>query len=98
MAWLRWLGELVLILPVRAYQICLRPVLPAVCRFTPSCSEYFILSVRKHGPLRGLWSGIRLRRRWRGFSDNRRLGRGLGCRDLLRGFTGLRLRDRLRLP
>jgi putative membrane protein insertion efficiency factor len=32
-------------------------VLPSVCRFTPSCSEYFILAVRKYGPLRGAWKG-----------------------------------------
>jgi putative membrane protein insertion efficiency factor len=42
---------------VRFYQACLRPVLPSVCRFTPSCSEYFIGAVRKYGPLRGAWKG-----------------------------------------
>jgi putative membrane protein insertion efficiency factor len=43
---------------VRGYQFVLRPILPKVCRFTPSCSEYFILSVRKYGPVRGAWRGI----------------------------------------
>lgn len=43
---------------VRGYQFLLRPILPAVCRFTPSCSEYFILAVRKYGPFRGAWRGI----------------------------------------
>jgi putative membrane protein insertion efficiency factor len=42
---------------VRFYQICLRPIFPAVCRFHPSCSEYFILAVRKYGPLRGACMG-----------------------------------------
>jgi putative membrane protein insertion efficiency factor len=42
---------------VRFYQICLRPIFPAVCRFHPSCSEYFILAVRKYGPLRGACKG-----------------------------------------
>ncbi len=46
-----------LICGVRFYQICIRPVLPSVCRFTPSCSEYFILAVQKYGPLRGAWKG-----------------------------------------
>jgi putative membrane protein insertion efficiency factor len=46
-----------LIAGVRFYQACLRPVLPSVCRFTPSCSEYFIEAVRKYGPLRGAWRG-----------------------------------------
>ena len=43
---------------VRFYQVCLRPVLPSVCRFTPSCSEYFILAVRKYGPVRGVCKGV----------------------------------------
>jgi putative membrane protein insertion efficiency factor len=46
-----------LIAGVRFYQVCLRPILPSVCRFQPSCSEYFILAVRKYGPLRGAWKG-----------------------------------------
>jgi putative membrane protein insertion efficiency factor len=49
---------LVLILFVRFYQICLRPLLPTVCRFHPSCSQYFILAVRKYGPLRGAYKGV----------------------------------------
>jgi putative membrane protein insertion efficiency factor len=47
----------VLIGLVRGYQMLLRPILPAVCRFEPSCSEYFILAVRKYGPLRGACKG-----------------------------------------
>lgn len=48
----------VLILCVRGYQLVLRPILPPACRFMPSCSEYFILAVRKYGPLRGAWKGV----------------------------------------
>jgi putative membrane protein insertion efficiency factor len=55
---LRALGQLLLILPVRVYQVCISPLLPAVCRFQPSCSEYFILAVQKHGPLRGACKGV----------------------------------------
>jgi putative membrane protein insertion efficiency factor len=58
MARLRALGELLLILPVRLYQVCISPLLPDVCRFHPSCSEYFILAVQKHGPLRGACKGV----------------------------------------
>jgi uncharacterized protein len=42
---------------VRLYQVGLRPILPAMCRFQPSCSEYFIEAVRKYGPLRGACKG-----------------------------------------
>ncbi len=50
--------SLMLILLVRFYQICIGPLLPAVCRFHPSCSQYFILAVRTHGPIRGAWKGV----------------------------------------
>lgn len=55
---LRWLLSVFLIGGVRFYQFVLRPVLPAVCRFEPSCSEYFILAVRKYGPVRGACKGV----------------------------------------
>ena len=49
----------VLIGAVRCYQLVLSPLLGRRCRFTPSCSNYFIGAVRKYGPftgtLRGLW-------------------------------------------
>jgi putative membrane protein insertion efficiency factor len=54
----RWIGEC-LVLAVRMYQIVLSPLLGGSCRYTPSCSEYFILAVRKYGPLRGSWRGCR---------------------------------------
>ena len=50
--------SILLIAPVRVYQWCIRPVLPPACRFQPSCSEYFILAVRKHGPLKGAAKGV----------------------------------------
>ncbi len=57
-AWLTTLLTTFLIAGARFYQVCIRPVLPAVCRFYPSCSEYFILSVRKYGPINGTWRGV----------------------------------------
>ncbi len=56
---LGWLLSAGLIGGVLAYRGLLRPLLPAVCRFEPSCSEYFIQAVRKYGPLRGAWKGVR---------------------------------------
>jgi putative membrane protein insertion efficiency factor len=44
---------------VRCYQRCLRPILPAACRFQPGCSEYMIQAVTKYGPFSGAWRGIR---------------------------------------
>lgn len=38
---------------VRAYQLTLRPVIGANCRFEPSCSHYAIAALRQHGAARG---------------------------------------------
>lgn len=38
---------------VRGYQLVLRPILPAACRFEPSCSHYAIGALLGHGALRG---------------------------------------------
>ncbi len=38
---------------IRAYQQVLAPILPASCRFYPSCSEYAIEAVRRYGAFRG---------------------------------------------
>jgi uncharacterized protein len=56
---LRSLLSAALVLGVRGYQVCIRPLLPPLCRFQPSCSEYFIMSVRKYGPLTGAWRGVK---------------------------------------
>lgn len=37
------------------YKRWLSPLLPAACRFEPSCSEYARLAVLRYGPWRGLW-------------------------------------------
>lgn len=47
-----------LIAAVRLYQIFLSPVLGRQCRFQPTCSEYFILVVKKYGAARGSCRGI----------------------------------------
>jgi len=44
---------------IRGYQILLRPVLPAACRFEPSCSEYAREALVRHGLLRGGWLTLR---------------------------------------
>lgn len=48
-----------LILPIRFYQLTISPMLPASCRFTPTCSQYAIEALRRHGPMRGLWLTLR---------------------------------------
>ena len=43
-----------LIQPIRFYQHYISPLTPPTCRFTPSCSNYAIQAIRKHGPFKGL--------------------------------------------
>jgi putative membrane protein insertion efficiency factor len=52
---IRWL----LIAFVRGYQIVLSPLLPAACRYYPSCSAYAIEALEKHGASRGAWLALR---------------------------------------
>jgi hypothetical protein len=48
-----------LILPIRFYQRFISPLTPPSCRFTPTCSQYAVEALRKHGPLKGLWLAVR---------------------------------------
>ena len=44
---------------VRGYQVVIGPLLPSSCRYTPSCSEYALEAIDKHGPWRGGWLAVR---------------------------------------
>jgi uncharacterized protein len=47
------------ILGVKFYQLAIRPLLPNACRYTPSCSEYSIEAIHKHGAFKGSWLGFK---------------------------------------
>ncbi len=42
-----------LVLPILFYQRFISPLTPSSCRFTPTCSQYAIEALRKHGPIKG---------------------------------------------
>ena len=48
-----------LVLPIRFYQRFISPLFPPACRFTPTCSQYAVEALQKHGPLKGLWLAVR---------------------------------------
>ena len=49
----------ILVAPIRFYQRFISPLTPPSCRFTPTCSQYALEALRKHGPLRGLYLAVR---------------------------------------
>lgn len=48
----------ILIVIVRAYQVLISPLFPPSCRYYPTCSNYMIDALKKHGPILGLIMGI----------------------------------------
>ena len=49
----QWVAQGI-IAPIRFYQRYISPLTPPACRFTPTCSQYAIEALRKHGPIKGL--------------------------------------------
>lgn len=53
----------IMVAPIRLYQRLISPLLPARCKYHPSCSEYAVTAVRRYGILRGsVLAGWRLLR------------------------------------
>lgn len=56
---MKWLVRIL----IRGYQRFISPVIHAIggpgsgCRFTPTCSEYFLQAVERHGLFKGGWLG-----------------------------------------
>ena len=48
-----------MILAIRFYQGAISPMFPAACRYQPTCSQYAVEAIRKHGPLKGGWLAIK---------------------------------------
>ncbi len=42
-----------LLAPVYFYRFAISPLLPPSCRYTPTCSQYTIEALKKHGPIKG---------------------------------------------
>ncbi len=48
-----------LIFLIRFYRYAISPQLGRACRFHPSCSEYAIEALHRHGLLAGIWLATR---------------------------------------
>ena len=45
--------------PILFYRRYVSPLMPPSCRFTPTCSQYALEAIRKHGPFKGLYLAVR---------------------------------------
>ncbi|MCP4247059.1 MAG: membrane protein insertion efficiency factor YidD [bacterium] len=44
---------------IRSYQACLRPLMIGTCKFCPSCSDYAIEALQRHGLRSGVGLAVR---------------------------------------
>ena len=44
---------------IKLYQWIVSPLLGPKCRFTPTCSQYAIEALKKHGVFKGLWLTVK---------------------------------------
>ena len=50
---------MILLVPIFFYQRWISPMFPPTCRFTPTCSQYAVEAIKKHGPFYGLFLAVR---------------------------------------
>lgn len=48
-----------LIILIKFYQVCISPLFPACCRFTPTCSQYALDAIKKYGPVKGFYLAVK---------------------------------------
>ncbi len=51
--------QFILIKVVRFYQLVISPFFPPSCRYQPTCSEYALEALKRHGPFYGSWLTIK---------------------------------------
>ena len=45
----------VFVLIIKIYQYLISPLTAASCRYTPTCSQYGVEAIKKHGAFKGGW-------------------------------------------
>lgn len=54
---------------IKLYQNTVSKVLPPVCRFQPTCSQYAVEAIKRHGFARGSWLAAKRIARCNPFSE-----------------------------
>ncbi len=59
---LKYLGRIpvwLVLAMIQLYHYALSPWLMPACRYTPTCSQYMAMAIRKHGLVKGIWLALR---------------------------------------
>lgn len=51
--------KLLLLSLVYIYKFLISPLLPNTCIYTPTCSTYMIVAIKRFGVIKGTWLGIK---------------------------------------
>ena len=47
--------RVIFIRAIRGYQLAISPLLPASCRYYPTCSAYALEAFERYGSIKGMW-------------------------------------------
>lgn len=56
---MKWFFSKIFIILIRFYQLSISPIFGQNCRYTPTCSQYGIDAIKKHGAFYGGWLGLK---------------------------------------
>lgn len=56
---MKWIVKNILLAIIWVYQHMISPLTPASCRYTPTCSQYAVEAIKKYGPFKGGWMGLK---------------------------------------
>ncbi|MFJ1429823.1 membrane protein insertion efficiency factor YidD [Capnocytophaga canimorsus] len=59
MEWLKKILIFPFVLLVRFYQLFISPFTPSACRYVPTCSQYTLEALKKHGLFKGGYLAIK---------------------------------------
>lgn len=59
MKWLLKILSYPFILLIKIYQKIISPIIGPKCRFTPTCSNYALEALKKHGVFKGTWLAVK---------------------------------------
>jgi uncharacterized protein len=54
-----WIFQKIVLALIWVYQHLISPLTPATCRYTPTCSAFAVEAVKKYGPFKGGWMGLK---------------------------------------